>query len=119
MILGAISFCFILYIFVGDPMKNILITLEVSHVYIFLFAIFRSLVVAFTIFISMRLTNHWKKLERMDLIKYLECKEKYRKIDERHDTSSFFTFFLWSIRNPGRFFKYRKLHDVHALHDLR
>jgi len=116
MILGAISFCFIMYLFSAEPTGSVQTTFEVSHIFVFLFAIFHSLVVAFAIFVSLRLSSHWKRLERMDLIKYLECKEKYQKITETKPSGN---SILWAISNPIRLMKFRKLHDVLTFHDIR
>lgn len=72
MILGMVSFCFILYIFIADPSGNIKMTFEVAHVFIFLFALFHTFVVMCTaFFMSLRLSARWKRLERMELVKYV------------------------------------------------
>lgn len=121
MILGMVSFGFILYIFIEEPSGDIKLTFEVAHVFIFLFAVFHSFVVMCSVFMSLRLSARWKTLERMELIKYLEKKEKYRKLIDRLESRSNFTwrYFTWWFPKISRPLRYSKLHEIMAFHDIR
>ena len=121
MILGIISFCFIMFIFTKDPTDNTKMTFEVSHVWVFLFACFHTFVVALCIYMSLGLSKRWKDLERMDLVRYLEQKEKYRKLNERRNkhNNPLWRHFGWWITSPRKYFSYGKLHETMAFHDIR
>lgn len=121
MILGLVSFGFIMYLFTNSPTKDFQMTFEVAHVFVFLFAIFHSLMVALAVFVSLNLSKRWKMFERMDLVKYLELKEKYRKLTDKRTAGKNFVwrYFGWWITAPGRLFTYSKLHEVMAFHDIR
>lgn len=121
MILGVVSFGFIIYQFAGDPSNDALLTFEVAHIFIFLFALFHSVTVSVTIFISLRLSNHWKKMEKMELVNYLEVKEKYKKLNERRNRKSNFVWknCIWFLPKISKLFKWRKLHEIIIFHDVR
>ena len=121
MILGIISFCFIMFIFIDDPVDNTKMTFEVSHVWVFLFACFHTFVVGLCIYISLGLSKRWKNLERMELIKYLEQKQKYRSLTERRNKHKNFLWrhVGWWLTSPSRYFQYSKLHETMAFHDIR
>jgi len=121
MILGVVSFGFIIYQFAGDPSNDALLTFEVAHIFIFLFALFHSVTVSVTIFISLSLSHHWKKLEKMELVNYLEVKEKYKKLNEQRSTRSSFVWknFIWFLPKISKFFKWRNLHEIIIFHDVR
>lgn len=121
MIMGIVSFGFILYIFVEEPSDNILFTFEVAHIFIFLFAVFHAFVVTVTVLMSLQLSARWKRLERMDLVKYLDYKDSYRKLNDRlqKHQSPLWQKLGWWIPHPNRIFRYSKLHEIMAFHDLR
>ncbi len=121
MILGIISFCFIMYIFTNDPPDDIKMTFEVSHVWVFLFACFHTFVVGLCIYISLGLSKRWKNLERMELVKYLEHKQKYRTLTDRRNKHKNFVWrhIGWWLTSPGKYFQYSKLHECMVFHDLR
>ena len=60
-------------------------------------------------------------MERMELVKYLEKKEKYRKIVDRLERKRGPVWRYWSWWFPkfSRVVKYWKLHEVMAFHDIR
>lgn len=121
MILGMVSFGFILYIFIKEPSGEIKLTFEVAHVFIFLFAVFHTFVVMCTVFMSLRLSARWKRLERMELVKYLEKKEKYRKLCDRLERRADLSwrYFGWWFPKISRPVRYWKLHEAMAFHDIR
>lgn len=121
MIMGIVSFGFIMYIFIKEPNDDTKMTFEVAHIFIFLFAVFHTFVVGSTVLMSLRLSARWKRMERMDLVKYLDHKDKYRKLVERREKhkSAIWRFFGWWLPRPARAFQYRKVHEIMAFHDIR
>lgn len=121
MILGFVSFCFILYIFTGERSEDTKLTFEVAHVFLLLFALLNTFIVSIAVGISLMLSRRWKRLERMDLVKYLEVKEKYRKLTARRTRRKniFWRYFGWWILAPSKLIKWRKLHEIMTFHDIR
>lgn len=121
MILGMVSFGFLLFLFIAEPPKDIVFTFEVAHIFIFLFAVFHTITVLVSIVISLRLSNRWKGLEGQELKVYLAKKDAYRKLNELKEThaSVWWRWVGWWFPNPGRALRYWKLHEVMAFHDTR
>lgn len=121
MILGLVSFGFIMYIFIREPDSNVKMTFEVAHVFIFLFAVFHTLVVSFAVLVSLRLSARWKLLERMDLAEFVKSKQDYQALNAVR--SRFRSFWwrhaLWWIPNPTKIRRYSKLHEILAFHETR
>lgn len=121
MILGIVSFGFIMYIFLANPPSDIKMTFEVAHVFIFLFAVFHTVVVSFSVFISLRLSSYWKRLERMDLAEYVQHKTDYEALHavrSRH-RSFWWRRFVWWLPDPRRARRHTKLHEILAFHETR
>lgn len=121
MILGLVSFGFVLFVIISSPNDQVKLSFEVAHIFIFLFAVFHTFVVMCTVFMSLRLSARWKRLERMDLVKYLEKKDRYRKLRERlnRHKSIVWRYFRWWFPKGSRLFTYWKLHEIMAFHDIR
>lgn len=121
MILGFVSFCFILYIFTGERSEDTKLTFEVAHVFLLLFALLNTFIVSIAVAISLMLSRRWKRLERMDLVKYLEVKDKYRKLTSRRARRKnvFWRYLGWWMFAPGKLLKWRKLHEIMTFHDIR
>lgn len=121
MIMGIVSFGFIMYIFIKEPADDTKMTFEVAHIFIFLFAVFHTFVVGCAVHMSLSLSKRWKRMERMDLIKYLEHKDKYRKLTHRIEkySSIFWRRLGWWLSRPSRLLKYSKVHETMAFHDIR
>lgn len=121
MILGMISFGFILYVFIAEPKDDIKMTFEVAHVFIFLFAIFHSIVVCCAILMSLGMSRHWKKMERIDVDTYVDTKKQFlglkRLLHERNDV--IWRYFLWWEPNLALPFRLWRLHEVMTFHDIR
>ena len=77
MILGLISFAFIMYLFHNEPNPDNALTFEVAHIFVFLFAIFHSSLVALIVYMAFKMSNEWRNFERVS----------------REEVSKFFTFF--------------------------
>lgn len=120
-IMGVISFAFIMYIFIGNPSADVKMTFKVAHVFLFLFAVFHSIIVSIAILISMHLSSRWKSMERMDLIKYLDNKEQYRRLTEKRDRRRNFIWrhFIWWLPDPRDKLEFGRLHEIMTFHDNR
>lgn len=120
MILGLVSFLFILYETIEKPNGTIILSFEFAHVFIFLLAIFYTFVVLSTMFTSLRLSAQWKKMEQMDLVHYLNLKDKYSQMRtivlRRHDAA--WRLFWW-FPNIVQLLNYIHMHEVMAFHDIR
>lgn len=120
MILGIVSFLFILYETVARPNTTIIHSFDFAHVFIFLLAIFYTVVVLSTMFTSLRLSAQWKKMEQMDLVHYLNLKDNYSQMRtlalRRHDAA--WRLFWW-FPNIVQLFRYIHMHEVVAFHDIR
>lgn len=120
MVLGLVSFSFIVYELIAKPSGNVVLSFEFAHIFIFLLAIFYTFVVLSTMFISLRLSARWKKMERMDLVHYLSLKDKYMQLRSvalrRHDT---LWHLIWWFPNVKQLLTYIHMHDIMAFHDIR
>lgn len=121
MVLGIVSFVFVMYELIKHPDSTTVASFEYAHLFIFLLAIVHTLVVLSTVSTSLSLSRKWKWMEQMELVKYLELKEEYRKLKDRivsHE-SWWWQYIGWWVSTPRRLFRYRKLHEVMAFHDIR
>lgn len=121
MILGIVSFCFIIYEITGTRDKDTILSFEFAHVFIFLLAICYTLVVMFTMYTSLRLSHRWKELEQIDLVRYLHQKDQYTRFRDRirKHTGAFWRKLQWWFPNFKKLKEYRRLHEVMAFHDIR
>lgn len=121
MILGMISFGFILYIFVAEPSKDVKMTFEVAHIFIFLFAIFHTIVLITAIIFSLGFSRHWKRVEHIDIEIYKKRQRLYRTLHERRERyhNIFWEHCFWWIPNVSLPLKYWKVHETIAFHDTR
>lgn len=114
MILGMVSFGFILFIFIAEPPADVTNTFEVAHIFIFLFGVFHTIVVCSCIFMSLRMSVQWEQLEEMDVSGYKETKRHYlvlkKRLDEHHDVV--WRFYQWWFPNPMRLFRLSRLHEA-------
>ena len=60
-------------------------------------------------------------MERMDLVKYLQVKEDYRKITDKRKKKKniLWNTVGWWISKPSNLLKYGKLHEIMTFHDIR
>eukprot|EP00171_Calliarthron_tuberculosum_P014335 IDg14335t1 len=86
-----------------------------------MFAVFHTFVVGSAVFMSLRLSSRWKRMERMDVVKYLDSKDKYRKLLDRKEKhkSPVWRYIGWWLPRPDRAFRYNKIHEIMAFHDIR
>lgn len=121
MILGLVSFLFVIYQSIFIPSNDTVLSFEFAHFFIFLLAVFHSFVVLSTMFISLRLSARWKKMEQVDLVSYLHLKDQYTRIRLRihKHTSPFWRRFRWWFPNLPLLLNYGSLHEMMAFHDIR
>lgn len=120
MVLGLVSFIFIIYETVGKPDATIILSFEFAHVFIFLFAIFYTFVVLSSMLTSLRLSTRWKEMERMDVVNYLSAKNQYTAL--RSDVVRFKTAvwrLFWWFPNVKKLVRYIRLHEIITFHDIR
>lgn len=121
MILGLVSFIFVIYNTVNSLDPDVFISFEFAHMFIFLLAVFYTMVVLSTMFTSLRLSYRWKRIEQLDLVKYLHQKEKYTNIRlriHRHSGAPW-RWFWWWFPNFRLLWTYTQLHEMMAFHDIR
>lgn len=120
MILGLVSFIFILFETIRKPNATIILSFEFAHVFIFLFAIFYTLIVLSSMFTSLRLSARWKEMERMDVVNYLSAKNQYTVLrrDVLRLKSPILRLFWW-FPNVRKLIRYMRLHEVITFHDIR
>ncbi len=121
MILGIISFGFILYIFIAEPNKVIKMTFEVAHVFIFLFALFHTIVLITAITFSLGFSRHWKRIEHIAVDEYKKCQQSYKKLHDRRVKyhNFFWENMLWWMPNFFLSLEYWRAHEIIAFHDTR
>lgn len=121
MILGVISFAFIMYVFIGSPSDSVKLTFETAHVWLFMFACFHTAIVSATVVISLRLSKRWKFLEKMDLVRYLDSKEHYRRLSEKRNFKRnwLWKHVFWWLRDPREKLEFDNLHEIMTFHDIR
>ncbi|CAN8065906.1 unnamed protein product [Agarophyton chilense] len=121
MILGLVSFTFILYETIKKPEGSTILSFEFAHVFIFLLAIFYTVVLVCSMIASLRMSKRWKEMERIDLVRYLHLKDKYSRFRtkiHRHK-GSYWQLFQWWFPNFKKLFQYWDLHELMAFHDIR
>lgn len=121
MVLGLVSFIFILYETIAKPTGDTVLSFEFAHVFIFLLAIFYTIVLIVAMVTSLRLSKRWKEMEQVDLVRYLHLKEKYTQFRHRiHEhKGSYWQLFHWWFPNIKNLFRYWDLHELMAFHDIR
>lgn len=120
MVLGLVSFSFVVYTLTAKPNDDTKLSFEFAHIFIFLLAIFYTFVVLCTMFISLSLSARWKKMERMDLVHYLSLKDKYSQIRAtiNHHQDTLWKA-LWWFPNVRLLFRYLHMNEIMAFHDIR
>lgn len=121
MVLGLISFCFVIYETISKPTGDTIVSFEFAHLFIFLLAILYTVVVLISMFSSLRLSSRWKEMEQVDLVNYLHLKDQYARFRlriHRHH-GRFWRSIQWWFPNVMTLHKYRQLHELMAYHDIR
>lgn len=121
MVLGLVSFGFIMYIFAASPDKNVKMTFEVAHIFIFLFAIFHTIVVVAAILISFGYSRRWKRIEHMTVKDYIEDKKVFQNMHEKREKHKNFVWhnLFWWVPHPSMLLIYWRKHERMAFHDTR
>lgn len=120
MILGIISFIFIIYELSFGPDGDTVLSFEFAHLFIFLFAIFYTLVVLVTMYMSSRMSFRWKQMEKMDLVHYLSLKDKYNQLNTTvNKRTDKIWRTLWWFPNFSKLVNYTYMHEVMSFHDIR
>lgn len=121
MVLGLVSFSFIIYEVTRSPEPSIVLSFEFAHIFIFLLAIFYTIVVLSSMYASLRLSYRWKHMEQIDLIHYLHMKEEYTRLRLRvhKHRSALWRGVRWWFPNFKDLWRYWQLHEMMAFHDIR
>lgn len=121
MLLGLVSFVFIMYETIAKPVGDTVLSFEFAHVFIFLLAIFYTIVLVSAMATSLRMSRRWKRMEQIDLARYLQLKEKYTEFRVRIQSrkQSFWRIVPWWFPNFNTLFEYWNLHELMAFHDIR
>ena len=121
MIMGLVSFGFIIFNISGERDKNTLLTFEVAHLFMFLFSVFNIIVVTTAVFISLSLSRHWKRFERLKLTEYKDHKERYStlKAHRIQNNNKFWRSIGWWITKPWTYCQYHESHEIVLFHDIR
>lgn len=120
MVLGLVSFIFICYELISKPNGTIILSFEFAHLFIFLFALFYTVIVLSSMVTSLRLSARWKKMERMDVVNYLNAKNQYTVI--RRDVLRFrspIARLFWWVPDVKKLIRYMNLHEIITFHDIR
>eukprot|EP00178_Gracilaria_changii_P001142 TRINITY_DN1161_c1_g1_i1.p1 TRINITY_DN1161_c1_g1~~TRINITY_DN1161_c1_g1_i1.p1 ORF type:complete len:939 (+),score=138.70 TRINITY_DN1161_c1_g1_i1:423-3239(+) len=121
MVLGLVSFLFILYETIEKPVGDTVLSFEFAHVFIFLLAIFYTVVLVSAMITSLRMSKRWKEMEQIDLVQYLLSKDKYARyrVDIHRHQGSYWQLFHWWFPNFKKLLEYWRLHELMAFHDIR
>jgi len=121
LILGLVSFLFVLYATIFEPTQEVFVSFEFAHLLIFVLAIFYTAVVFVTAATSLSMSRHWKAIEAMDLLKYLMYKSKFAELKAmrtRH-RGLVWRWLLWWRGDVRRLMRYHEAHTVLNFHDIR
>lgn len=121
MVLGVVSFSFIIYEVTKKPEGSLVLSFEFAHVFIFLLAIFYTIVVLSTMSASLRLSHRWKRMEQIDLVQYLHMKDQYTRLRLRvhKHRGTLWRVVRWWFPNFRDLWRYWQLHEIMAFHDIR
>jgi len=121
LILGLVSFLFVLYATIFEPTQEVFVSFEFAHLLIFVLAIFYTAVVFVTAATSLSMSRHWKAIEAMDLLKYLMYKSKFAELKAmrtRH-RGLVWRWLLWWRGDVRQLKRYHEAHTVLNFHDIR
>lgn len=121
LILGFVSFTFILVATFGKVSDELFVSFEFAHLLIFLLAVFYIFVVFATSWASLSLSARWRKIESMEFVEYLAFKQEYTELKaEREQHHNYvWRWCLWWKGNPFKLERYHFLHERMAFHDSR
>lgn len=121
LILGFVSFTFIMVATFGKVSQKLFVSFEFAHFLIFLLAVFYIFVVFATSWASLSLSARWRKIESMEFVEYLAFKQEYTELKaEREQHSNYvWRWCLWWKGNPFKLERYHFLHERMAFHDSR
>lgn len=121
LILGFVSFTFILVATFGKVSDELFVSFEFAHLLIFLLAVFYIIVVFATSWASLSLSARWQKIESMEFVSYLAFKQEYSELKaEREQHQNYvWRWCLWWKGNPFKLERYHYLHERMAFHDSR
>lgn len=121
LILGLISFMFILTATFGKVSPELFVSFEFSHLLIFLLAVFYIVVVFATSWASLSLSARWQKIESMEFVSYLAFKQEYQELKAQREQHQnyLWRWSLWWKGNPFTLERYHYLHERMAFHDSR
>lgn len=121
LILGFVSFTFILVATFGKVSDELFVSFEFAHLLIFLLAVFYIIVVFATSWASLSLSARWRKIESMEFVSYLAFKQEYTELKtEREQHQNYiWRWCLWWKGNPFKLERYHYLHERMAFHDSR
>lgn len=121
LILGVVSFVFIIIELTAHPGSETVASFEFAHVFIFLLAIVHTAVVLCTVGASLNLSRRWRRMEQMDLVQYLELKEQFRRAQMRRRLhhGPLWRRVQWWLPDPRTLVRYWRLHEIMAFHDIR
>jgi Mlo family len=121
MVLGLVSFIFVFYAAVAKPSATAIASFEFAHVFIFALAVVHTAVVLIAAAASLSLSRRWKRMEQMDIIRYLEMKEEFRRLRNRINLHAgiWWRNAQWWLPNPRALLRHWRLHEVMAFHDIR
>eukprot|EP00168_Porphyra_purpurea_P021155 TRINITY_DN927_c0_g1_i1.p1 TRINITY_DN927_c0_g1~~TRINITY_DN927_c0_g1_i1.p1 ORF type:complete len:883 (+),score=356.96 TRINITY_DN927_c0_g1_i1:276-2924(+) len=121
LILGFVSFTFILAATFGKFGDELFVSFEFAHLLIFLLAVFYIIVVLVTTWTSLSLSARWQEIESMEFVTYLANKQEFTELKterERH-RNYLWRWVLWWKGNPLKLERFHYLHERMAFHDSR
>lgn len=121
LILGFVSFTFILAATFGKFGDELFVSFEFAHLLIFLLAVFYIIVVLATTWASLSLSARWQEIESMEFVTYLANKQEFTELKterERH-RNYLWRWVLWWKGNPWKLERFHYLHERMAFHDSR
>lgn len=121
LILGLVSFAFVMYSTIFKPSQEVFVSFEFAHILIFVLAIFYTAVVFVTAATSLSMSRHWKAIEAMEMVQYLMNKSKFAelKAERQKHRGVVWRWLLWWRGDVRRLLRYHDAHSVLNFHDIR
>ena len=119
--MGLVSFCFIAYTISAERNKSTILTFEVVHILLFIMSIIYIVMVMLAVWLSLVLSEHWKRFERMKVDQFklhIERYQRFNAIRKRHD-NKIWRHFGWHLFRPWRYVQFRESREIVVFNDVR
>ncbi|KAA8495936.1 hypothetical protein FVE85_2091 [Porphyridium purpureum] len=121
MILGCIALVVLVVESQVHLAPDVLLAFEAAHVLLFMLAVFFSVSVITSAYMSLKLSSTWIKMEHIEYKEYEDMRVEYDLYDDKRKSkdSWLWRHFLWAEGKLSKIRRHRKLAEIMSFHDIR